>query len=403
MPGLTGGEAGKSSVVARGGRWSRGRRILAKIVIALVLLEILLRVVRYMGLPGSVLFYARQDLYWKLFPNVGTVEELATIVPGAMGPYGRMHGYVLNSKGLRTPEYLVDRKQGVGRVVLIGDSFMCLPGGPNDKTNIANVLGRELGGQVINLGLPSAGMKFYQRMLEVEALRLKPDCAVIFFFVGNDLTEEGDAGTGESVRDFLTSYSYTYRLARNMVRLSLSDIRLTDDRMRRFRLGDPKKGGYFSGCPDCWPWYATMKKGRFERVQAERAVVFVEPWPDWLAEQWLSLSKTLKQVRQTASEAGIPILLVLIPDETQVEGGVQDMVRNDLGGLRLDFGAPQRRLLALCSESGIPVLDLLPSFKAGYSAGKRVYLPQDTHWSPEGQELAGRLVAKKIKEILLTR
>jgi len=380
--------------------WSRARRFVALFLAGLVACEIVLRLVRFIGFPGSILFYARQDLYWKLFPRIGTVEDLATVVPGAMGPYGRMHGYVLNSRGLRTPEYAVERRPGVGRIVLLGDSFMCVPGGKDDKKHVANVLGRLLGGEVINLGLPTAGPKFYQRMLEVEGTRLKPDCAVVFLFVGNDLTEEGEVDHLDSIPDMLTAYSYLYRMGRNLARLSAADFRYGDERMRRFHVGDPRKGGYFGGCTECWPWFPTMTPARFDAVQAERAVVFLSPWPDWLEEHWGPLSRTIGQMAQTCSESNISLLFVLIPDESQVEADVRARVLRHYRGASMDWERPQKKMSELCSSLKIPVLDLLPAFRRASAGGMKVYLPRDTHWTPEAQELAGRLVAKKIRTLL---
>jgi hypothetical protein len=379
--------------------WRRARVLLAGLAVGFLLCEAILRVARMAGI-GGVLFYARQDLYWKVFPRIGTVEDLATAVPGAMGPYGRMHGYVLNSRGLRTPEYAVMRRPGVGRYVFLGDSFMCVPGGKDDKRHVANVVARILGGEVVNLGLPTAGPKFYQRMLEVEGVRLKPDCAVVFLFVGNDLTEEGDVDHMDSITDLLTAYSYLFRLGRNLSRLTAADFQYGDERMRRFHLGDPRKGGFFGGCPDCWPWFPTLSQARFDEVQAERAVVFASPWPDWLELHWKSLSKTVAQMAQTAAENRIPVLFVLIPDETQVEPGVREKVRRRFDGASMDWELPQKKVSGLCASLGIPVLDLLPAFRRADAQGVRVYLPRDTHWTPEAQELAGRLVAAKIRQLL---
>lgn len=403
MPDKDCGEAVKISGPAGGRRWHRGRRIVAGVIAGLVACEIVLRLVRFLGMPGSVLFYARQDLYWKLLPMIGSVEDLVTISYGALGPYGRLLGYSLNSKGLRTPEYKLSREPGVRRIVLIGDSFLCIPGGLYDKKHIAYLLKSDLKAEVINLGIAATGPKYYQRMLEVEGLRLKPDCIAVFFFVGNDLTEEVEIGDEMALPDYMMAHSYLFRIFHNLSRLSVSDLQAEDDLRRPFRAGDPRIGGYFIGCPSCWPVCTQMEKSEFEKCQTDRAVIYINPWPQWLENHWGYLAETIKTMKRTAASAGIPILFILIPDETQVEAGIRKMVQGNSSDIALDFDYPQQRIKTLCAEAGIPFLDLLPSFRAAYSSGIPVYLVRDTHWAPEGQELAGRLVARKIREILQTR
>jgi hypothetical protein len=60
---------------------------------------------------------------------------------------------------------------------------------------------------------------------------------------------------------------------------------------------------------------------------------------------------------------------------------------------------PNRALAAELAHDGIPMLDLLPVFRAGTETG-RLYKPQDTHWNIAGNELAARQIAAFVRRSL---
>ena len=50
---------------------------------------------------------------------------------------------------------------------------------------------------------------------------------------------------------------------------------------------------------------------------------------------------------------------------------------------------------AAARAEGIPCLDLFPAFWAAAAGG--LYFPRDGHWSGEGQALAARLAAERVR------
>ncbi len=57
----------------------------------------------------------------------------------------------------------------------------------------------------------------------------------------------------------------------------------------------------------------------------------------------------------------------------------------------LDRELPQQRLAAWSAQSGVPVIDLLPGFRA--AANPHLYFNADPHWTPAGHALAAQLIA----------
>jgi len=381
---------------------NRVRRLAVQVLLACLLGELGLRAVHLAG-GGGVFLYLQEGDLWKTYDYVDDVHALIATNPFQTKPFGVIHGYVLNSKGLRTPEYRTGKTPGTRRLVLIGDSFLVMPGGPDDRDHVSHVLERGLGGpdrlEVVDLGVPGTGPRFYRRMLEVEGRRLHPDAVIVWFFVGNDFIEEG-YGVPPDLTTTLAIHSYLFRLVRNTARLCRSRAwrELVSESARPPAVqGLPRRGGYFRGCPECWPWPKWTSRTDFERVQITRSVIYRAPWPTALERQWTGVRRELDRMRDIARRDGFGLLVVLIPDETQVNPALQRLVGGANRGTALDFDLPQKTLTEACGRDGIAVVDLLPLFRAAVARGTPVYLEQTTHWNPAGQRLAAQAAAQALR------
>ena len=56
--------------------------------------------------------------------------------------------------------------------------------------------------------------------------------------------------------------------------------------------------------------------------------------------------------------------------------------------------ATDKRIKQLCDENDIPFLALEPLFRIETEKGRRLHFPINGHWNPEGNDLAGRLMAE---------
>ena len=345
-------------------------------------------------------FYPRVD-----YRTIDNVHDLVMSSPWSLGPFGRCVGYVLNSRGFRTPEYTEERPSGgrQRRVILLGDSFLVDGGAVKNEDHIATRLQTELERttEVVNLGVTGVGPRFYLRLLELEGCRLHPDAVVVFLFLGNDLTAEPIPDWTFPWSTRFAATSYLWRLARNLHRLLTSVPEQGWERAPAFGQVTPARGGVYLGYPLPWPPPPMMTQAAFLRIEMERTIVLETPWRPIMEAQWHSVAETLGRIHATARNCGAQLLLVLIPDVIQVDGHLQRLVQDRLAPPReLDLDRPQATLKAFCRERRIVVMDLLPAFRRAARDGP-LYMSNDTHWGPRGQRLAAALVAQRLREISL--
>jgi len=385
---------------------NRVRWVAVQLLLFCVLGELGIRAVHLAGWGGALLYIHEGDI-WKTYEYVYDVRALIATNPFQTKPFGVIHGYVTNSKGLRTPEYRVAKSPGMRRIILLGDSFLVMPGGPDDRDHVSHVLERSLGGadrnEVINLGVTGTGPRFYRRMLEVEGRRLHPDAVIVWFFVGNDLIDEGYSVPPDLATE-LAIHSYLFRVVRNGSRMLSSKpwrMLLSEPPIPRGPDGRPARSGYFRGCPECWPWPKWPSRAEFERVEIQRSVIYRSPWPSELARQLAGVRQALCRMRDLARADGFGLVVVLLPDETQANASLQQLVRAAAPRIAFDFDLPQSTLTGLCRQEGIRVVDLLPVFRKATAGGTPVFYPQNTHWNPAGQRLAARTVARFLLDAKL--
>jgi hypothetical protein len=106
----------------------------------------------------------------------------------------------------------------------------------------------------------------------------------------------------------------------------------------------------------------------------------------------------LRQMRDLSRRAGADLLVVLIPDEVQVDAGLLGAVAQARGKRLDEFDAarPTRAIATALDEAGVPYLDLMPAFLERAGQGP-LYKPQDTHWNLAGNRLAAEVMAPAVR------
>jgi len=102
-----------------------------------------------------------------------------------------------------------------------------------------------------------------------------------------------------------------------------------------------------------------------------------------------SVFPLLDEIRRVAEGGGTRYVLVIHPDQTQVDEGLRRELVTTFG-LRaqdFDFDLPQRVVLEYCASRRITCLDLLPTLR-GHAHEGDLYLPRDTHYNEAGRRLA---------------
>jgi hypothetical protein len=329
----------------------------------------------------------------------------------------------VNSFGFHDREHPRKKPTGVKRLIGIGDSF--LYGEVSPEKNFLRVAETELnsrskqeiarasvGGtpandgrsatpeqsrrsrgdsarvEVILMGLGGYTPDNYLGVLRGYARSLDPDLVLLSFYVGNDVT--GIPAFGRVLHGELYtmgSYNPWLDLLRKSRFYDLIERHLFF-RLRAARLR--AASGQEADRPQAAP-------SRFYlQVEGNRLPVYARN-PEPRCEQlWLRAEAALADFDDACRAARIPWVLMVVPDEIQVDSDLRAEILRRLSK-RADlyaFEEPQRRLRAFAARRRVPVLDLLPSFRVAQDSVGPLYLANDTHWNQRGNEVAGRAIAE---------
>lgn len=390
-------------MIPRRRRWvQRAIALVAGLALAFVIAEAGLRVTRVFVPRVHGLTYS--PTVRTAYDRIETTRELLARSFFGYQPLVETPGLRLNSRGFRTPEYS-EAKGEAFRIVVLGDSFAFgangVPYGALWHQVTAAAL-EEAGGrpvEVINLGMPGVGPRFALRLWELEAERLDPDLVVLGFFVGNDLTDEGDEPLESTLGGGLAQRSLTVRLLRNALR-QRSGLAAPAAAEAPATGGDASRGGeelsLTAGGFD--PEAPLLTEEAYLGMEEGRLLAIAGPDTGRFDRLVAGANLLLERLARQVEASGARFVVVLIPDEGQVDRELARRIARR-SGFSLDLDRPQRRLVPWLEDRRIPHLDLLPLFRRRHEAGgPQLYRFQDTHWSVEGNRLAGETLAGFLLE-----
>lgn len=392
-------------------RWRRAIRIVLLVLLQLgatvLLVEAGLRLVRpwHHGLR-TLLYLPTVRTHFDAFHSTSELLALTTL---GYSPGRESHGFVLNSRGFRTHEYAFARAPGL-RIVALGDSFTfgAVPYQDTWPVRLESRLEQHLGErsgrapvEVLSLGVPGVGPEFYLRLWELEGLRLRPDLVVLGFFVGNDLIEEAGHELDASPHGPLLEHSLLVRAVRNGVRI-LRTRRLFDlDRLGGGVTAAPAGAEVGVELPDFAatfdPLRPTFPEDFYLDLEWSRLAICRREERDFLLARLTKVRQVLGELHQSVRAVGAELVVLLIPDEFQVDDDLLERLLEKRGYPpdRLALGYPQRRLKDFFDRFGWRYLDVLPAFRKRAPA-ERLYRVQDSHWNAAGNELGAALLAEYL-------
>jgi hypothetical protein len=351
------------------------------------------------------------------FDDAATTAELLARGPFGHQPLGATPGFILNSRGFRSPEYAERKAPGTLRVVVLGDSFTFASSGVPFPQMWHQVAGRELERRLerpvetISLGYPAVGPRFELRLWELEGRRLEPDLVVLAFFVGNDFLDESGTPLEPGMAGAAAQASYTWRLVRNA-------RRLREERAQRLaepglepgpaevepapRAGAPgaaapRRGGFeVPGYAETYdPDRPSMSGRRFRAIEARRMRAIAGPDEETFARLCREAVQVVERMARDVEARGGRFLVMVIPDQAQVDPRLLGRLFEP--PIALDVDRPQRCLARELGARRIAAFDLLPGFRDRAGRGAhRLYKPRDTHWNSRGNRLAGELLAAEL-------
>ncbi len=282
---------------------------------------------------------------------------------------------------------------GTIRIMGLSNSFGTFGGRTsNYHYLLESILRRELAGNIemLNLSVPGYDPLHELAILDRFGKHYDPDLVVYSFVVATDF--EFDGADVYVYQGIPLSYPTTSRylphnfLLRDWIKQALGLIYEERLRQREAKLVTPDQLGLYS-------------KRTYLQMQLRRMNVWGNRSKNNI-KQMENVFRVIDAIRSTAEENGARFVMVIHPDETQVNDGLrQEMITSfQLNEADYDLDLPQKVLRAYCAERKIPCLDLLPIFR---SEGKdaELYALRDSHYNPAGQKLA----AASISEFLYKR
>ncbi|HEX5070800.1 MAG TPA: SGNH/GDSL hydrolase family protein [Vicinamibacterales bacterium] len=282
-----------------------------------------------------------------------------------------------NARGFNDIEHTVARPPGVTRrIVAIGDSFVV--GVVPQRFNYLSLLRAALGPErteIVNLGVAGTEPRDYLSILVREGLAYRPDLVIASVFMGNDFEQSARKPY---------EYSFVATLGRTLWQY------LRADRLPSASAGSAGGGVYRDDEP-------SLARDRFMEIEVDRSWIY-EIRSERLRAAVDRVAATLRSMRDLASRSGAELVVLLIPDQVQIDPTLQQDVIRATGrpAEAFDFAQPDRDLMAALAADRIRTLDLLPLFsERGQTTS--LYKPQDTHWNLAGNALAAQAIAAFLK------
>lgn len=323
-------------------------------------------------------------------------------------------GFPANGEGFYDTEFVPREKLDADRLVVsIGDSFSV--GMVPHAFHFTTVCERELSGyavlrterappeagrvEVYNMGMAGLNPREYLYLVEKRALALGPDAIVVNLFLGNDLTTRTQRRTRYW---FDRENLLLVQVPRRLLKLSEAK-RHMEQVWNPFVETSEQEILTVAQSLEKFPWLEdptreppSYSEEEFLQIECANASAI-------LGKEAREYRDSLGYVERMKDAAGAaPLLVVLIPDEFQVEDALWDEVAARLGNP--DRDSPQRVLGEWLREKGIAYLDLLPDLRAvsPLADGKRhLYHAKDTHFNLRGNQVAGKALARALRELLL--
>lgn len=349
------------------------------IVVALIACEILIRLIGYERTTITPLTGFHEydpELGWKLIPDYRSrfVHRDFNVEVKT------------NSDGLRDDEYSRQKNGDTIRVVSLGDSFTWGWGVENDEVYMQVAEDSLDGFEIVNMGQNGYGTG--QELLLFQRLgpAYSPDLVTLGFFY-NDLTDNV-AGRGKPLFDLVgddlvidngaESASLEFRIKSFLVTNSHLFV-LANYEYERLRL-----------------WLRELFRAPTNSAASVHYSRYAKE-PDEVSEKkWAIFEKIVSELKREASDK---LLIIYIPDRTEVETDKEGYLKITDDRDVYDIDYMRKRLGQIAAKNDIPYLDMTEIFRDEYSRNRNLYLEHDRHMSKAGHALAGEVMSRELRNI----
>ncbi len=290
----------------------------------------------------------------------------------------------VNAHGLRADREYGRKGPKTFRVLALGDSFTMGVGVEHEDT-YGQVLERQLADgdpsqayEVINAGVPGYNTQQALTYLRQSGFALEPDLIVLGFYIGNDIhdnfnvpaisVQDGFLQEGTPQQGFLPR-----PLRRYVARTSHLYQLLWPYQRRLFNRSE----------------WANQQQPLAQQL----SIYAASPAGQDTEALWGATRRQVEALADLARREGVPLLVVVIPEPLQVDAQRWQAAMRPVASNGVVYRAdwPNRRIVNLCRELNLSVLDLLPELAPALS-GEPLYIELDGHWTRRGNAVAAMAI-----------
>ena len=306
----------------------------------------------------------------------------------------------INARGYRGP--IAPPRSGAGiRIVALGDSFTfgygveeqeAWPRQVETLLNEGRAPGRTI--DVVNLGVGGYGTHQETLWLEETWPELRPDLAVVGFYVGNDPADNARAESRGAVGAPRTEGT------------PASDDGATRTEALKRWLGSRLH---------LYTLVSTRTDDLLVRLGLRRIVypfemdVLLDDEPPRVTAAWSATRAAFEKLAAFGREHAITVMVAIIPMKHQVSDRVWERLvayhegQTAAGSRGAAFvrDRPQTILASICRETELTCLDLREGLVRSLGAGEDasvLYWPRDQHWNARGHAAAARVIEAWLQE-----
>ncbi len=315
----------------------------------------------------------------------------------------------INEEGWRDSPGLGSAGDSV--VLGLGDSF-AFGWGVELEDSMLFLLEQQLTGRhrvrILKAGVPGTGPGDQLRLLQILGPKYQPSAVVLIFFVGNDFVDVQMGGA----RQFQVESGLLVR--RDLSQETANPLStLRTEAVRKSRLLQLLMGVW-------WHWSRSGDASSREEDRAPRrwdewlrefAQIHLREYPPRTTEAVKQTLDLLTEMQQACRGRSAEFLLVVVPRSYQIYENETEELKTSLGlsagdlNDDLDLDKPQRILKEWAGRSGVPVADLLDSFREHHRTHprQRLFYYPDAHLNRLGHRVAADAIQPALSQLLQKR
>lgn len=304
-----------------------------------------------------------------------------------------------NSLHMRNDEIIIPKPQDTIRILFVGDSFTFGHGVDEDEAYprvVESLLTQKYPDkkiEVINAGLPGAGVGYYYLFLKNQGIALEPDIIVVGFYMLNDIPENALFSKWEGIDE----KGLPLKTVSSLDFIDSSGKLLPRSVPLKFKIPYLRNLNLFAFLMDRFhhehDWEKTNVVVTNPVINPETCL-YKEECHD-LDDAKDRVKKLFIGIKNLAEKNNSKLMVVSIPAEFQSKNGDRlkygiaiPLLPNEKDYPYLEFGK-------FFQESNISFLDPRSFLR---EAQDNIFFKLDNHWNPLGHYLAAQIITQRISE-----